>query len=233
MIIPASGQAGVNSPSGTQGPPRRSGVMQGQELIILCEEELGGQSVSSSIGAAGDIPSQILSSNSSSANSASTTSVGVSLLTGTGTSGSSSCSRPGSSSGKKLSLFGQVYSRAECRPPTNSKYMRLKEQQVVNFECFGILVMSSSCDLYNHFFIFDPLELFAGSSSAVIFFPLCSFCGTYYFHISKTFLRKLILFCPLKLRNIGFSLASKRSIYSCFRLRLDSMIICFNIWFLS
>ncbi|BHF68313.1 General transcription factor IIF subunit 2 [Sparganum proliferum] len=74
---------------GRPGDSKRSSAMSGQELVILCEE---------------DVPA---SSGSSPANP----SISFPRVT------------------RRYSLFGRVNSRAECRPPPNSKYMMLKAQQ--------------------------------------------------------------------------------------------------------
>ncbi|VDN09720.1 unnamed protein product [Dibothriocephalus latus] len=70
---------------GRPGDAKRSASMSGQELVILCEEDVPVSSGSSPVN-----PSRV---------------------------------------SRRYSLFGRVNSRAECRPPQNSKYMMLKAQQ--------------------------------------------------------------------------------------------------------
>ncbi|VDP83574.1 unnamed protein product [Echinostoma caproni] len=105
-----------------QSAQRRSGAMAGQELIILAEDDLAAANSSSSSGPSG--------TNSSTTNT---------VMGGTATTSSSSSgtapSSPFSNSAsarysRRLSLFGRVNSRAECRPPPNTRYMMLKAQQL-------------------------------------------------------------------------------------------------------
>ncbi|TPP66889.1 Transcription initiation factor TFIIF subunit beta [Fasciola gigantica] len=102
-----------------QSVQRRSGAMAGQELIILAEDDLALAATST----------------------CTTTSSGASGVTGIGSASSSTTSNTTESSSpfsnsssarysRRLSLFGRVNSRAECRPPPNTRYMMLKAQQL-------------------------------------------------------------------------------------------------------
>lgn len=79
-------------PSDKKGGPGSTSAMVGQELVVLCEE---------------DVP-QVSNEPSSSL----------------------AVSSQRNRSSKRYSFFGRVNSRAECRPPDNLRYMKLKAEQV-------------------------------------------------------------------------------------------------------
>nr|CAH8870352.1 unnamed protein product [Trichobilharzia regenti] len=85
---------------------KRPGAISGQELIILCEDDLTCSQTSSSTGSTYIDPifSKLVSSPFS--------------------------NKPNARYSRRLSLFGRVNSRAECRPPPNTRYMMLKAQQL-------------------------------------------------------------------------------------------------------
>ncbi|KAF8564054.1 hypothetical protein P879_09252 [Paragonimus westermani] len=97
---------------GPQSAQRRVGAMSGQELVILAEDDLAVVSTA-------------------------TTAATLDSTNNTTTHGSSSSrpespfsNSPSARYSRRLSLFGRVNSRAECRPPPNTRYMMLKAQQL-------------------------------------------------------------------------------------------------------
>ncbi|CAH8644605.1 unnamed protein product [Heterobilharzia americana] len=98
----------ITSNSATQ---RRPGAISGQELIILCEDDLACSQVSS-------FPSSTLGTSFNSLSNSITSPP------------SPFSNKPYARYSRRLSLFGRVNSRAECRPPPNTRYMMLKAQQL-------------------------------------------------------------------------------------------------------
>lgn len=94
--------------------------MAGQELIILAEDDLAATTTSS------------ISAGGSGGASGVAGIVSASSSTAIGATESFSAFSNSSSArySRRLSLFGRVNSRAECRPPPNTRYMMLKAQQV-------------------------------------------------------------------------------------------------------
>ncbi|KAF5401342.1 Transcription initiation factor TFIIF subunit beta [Paragonimus heterotremus] len=104
--------AGGSRSGGSQSAQRRVGAMSGQELVILAEDDLA-------------------------VASAATTTIALDSTNNTTAHGSSSSrpespfsNSPSARYSRRLSLFGRVNSRAECRPPPNTRYMMLKAQQL-------------------------------------------------------------------------------------------------------
>ncbi|CAH8675508.1 General transcription factor IIF subunit 2, variant 3 [Schistosoma haematobium] len=102
---PGTARPGQTTPSSTV--QRRPGTISGQELIILCEDDLGCAQTNS-------FPS-------------STTNT---TLISSAAPHSPFSNKPYARYSRRLSLFGRVNSRAECRPPPNTRYMMLKAQQL-------------------------------------------------------------------------------------------------------
>ncbi|CAH8587845.1 unnamed protein product [Schistosoma turkestanicum] len=102
---PAAVRPGQTTPSSTA--QRRPGAISGQELIILCEDDLA-----------------CAQANSFPPSASNTT------LISSASPPSPFSNKPYSRYSRRLSLFGRVNSRAECRPPPNTRYMMLKAQQL-------------------------------------------------------------------------------------------------------
>lgn len=106
---PVTARPGQTTPSSTV--QRRPGTISGQELIILCEDDLG-----------------CAQTNSFPSSTTNTTSISSAAPH------SPFSNKPYARYSRRLSLFGRVNSRAECRPPPNTRYMMLKAQQVKIFD---------------------------------------------------------------------------------------------------
>ncbi|VDQ03630.1 unnamed protein product [Trichobilharzia regenti] len=64
--------------------------------------------------------------------------------------------KPNARYSRRLSLFGRVNSRAECRPPPNTRYMMLKAQQFPLIKYY--LYLNDLFFIYTYFFL-DSLSL--------------------------------------------------------------------------
>ncbi|CAL8077821.1 unnamed protein product [Calicophoron daubneyi] len=109
----ASSSSSGNRPG--QPVQRRAGAMSGQELLILAEDDLA-------------LQSSVCAPHSGSGDSVSVSSTPSGSLAPAPPSPFSNS--PSARYSRRLSLFGRVNSRAECRPPPNTRYMMLKAQQL-------------------------------------------------------------------------------------------------------
>lgn len=106
-VSATTSRPGQNAPS--PNISRRPGVISGQELMILCEDDLTATPQASS--------------------SAPTTTSSLPIIS-TSSPSSPFSNKPFARYSRRLSLFGRVNSRAECRPPPSARYMMLKAQQL-------------------------------------------------------------------------------------------------------